>query len=138
MRCPGSAYEFARHSQQIHKTIILGIQNAHQWNANVWDRFIGILSRNFKARIILVLDSKVAMSASMHLLFEQVTIRTASSCVLFGKLLSKLIRMGIFVDGHLVKYLLTSITRTGVSFDLCCTQLKVRDEVQSPYFSLRY
>lgn len=138
MRCPGSAYEFARHSQQIHKAVILGIQNAHQWNAYTWDRFIGILFRNLKTRVILLLDSRTAMSVSMHMLFEHTTIRTTSSCVLFGKLLSKLTRMGVFIDGHLVKYLLISIARTGASFDVCCTQLKVRDEAPLSDFSLRF
>lgn len=126
MRCPGSAYEFTRHFQQIHKMIILGIQNAHQWNANIWDRFLGLLLRNFKNRIILVLDSKAAVNTGAHLLFERMVIGTPSSCVLLGKLLCRLTRMGLFIDGHLVKYLLGGISHSGMSFDSCCTQVKVR------------
>lgn len=126
MRCPGSVYEFTKHFQQTHSTLILGIQNAHQWDASTWNRFNGILLRSFKGQILLLLDSKPIIDTGLHLLFEQVIVKAASSSVLLGKLLSKLTRMGLLIDGDLVKQLLVSIAHSGISFDSCCTQLKVR------------
>jgi hypothetical protein len=126
MRCSGSAYEFLRCSQKMHNEVVIGVQNAQQWDGRTWDRLIGILLRNIESRIALVLDSKIMTSVGMHLLSEQLTITTATPQILLGKLLCKLVRIGILIDGDLVKGLLTETAHSGVTFDACCTQLKVR------------
>ena len=127
MRCPGSAYEFMKHPRETRKEVMIGVQNARQWDGNVWDRFIGTLFRSLNgSRIVLILDSKIAMNVRAHLYSEQVTITAAGSQALLGKMLCGLTRMGILIEGDLIKQLLCDISRNGASFDACCTQLKVR------------